>query len=129
VKVKLPIFENELEAVENPRVIREYTEDALGPKRDILWCVESGIAFLLGVPISHCERVDAWIHEFSELSVRKQIKDATNGLEDRTVKLSFDGVTEQRDITHVLVALHCISGFGGKIVSPDEFEKILRLRQ
>lgn len=132
MKVKVLRFKNELEAVENPRVIREYTEDALGLKRDILWRQEytctHAISFLYGLPVSHLESVDAWIHEFSETAVREQITKVTDGLEFRTVKLSFDGATEQRYIAHVLVALHCISGFNGKIVSPEEFEQVLGLR-
>lgn len=127
---------NDLLTIENPKVVRERCEDTLGPKRDIRWR-DMQLQYddsmwhttLFRIPVSHLTSVEAWIHEFSEYSVDKQIVDADDLLADSTMKISFNGVTEVRDVAHILVSLHCISGFDGKMISPEEFEQVLGWRK
>lgn len=79
---------------------------------------------LFKIPYSLIDDVQAWVHEFSEHTIYKQIANVNDGLKDKTLRVSFNGALGDAKIAHVLVALHCISAFGERILTPEEFEHL-----
>ena len=65
------------------------------------------------------ERVDLWVHEFTEMSIALDCM-KKNNVDWRRDTISIKGTYAEATMPHLMASLHTFSLFRGKEITPDE---------